>query len=324
MNDKISIIVPVYNVEKYLPQCMDSIIFQTYQNLEIILVDDGSTDSCPQICDDYALKDERVRVIHQKNTGVAVARNMGLGILTGDFVAFVDPDDILAPHFYENMLRCLIENNADIVECDFINFTSEIDITLDLSSVAIREKIYDAEKALELLMKEEIKQMPWNKLLTAEICKGVLFPAGKKHEDDFWAYQIFGNAKKIIKRDEILYFYRQHNESNMGRQYNLTRLDGLSAIENRIEYIQNHFPNLETLAINKFCFGSLWHYQQIENNPELDPQMICRSKILEDVKGYNKWSLIKQWKLKEIFWYQFFINAPNICIGFRNLINKGK
>ena len=321
--NKISIIMPVYKVEKYLSACIESIIAQTYQNLEIILINDGSTDSCPQICDDYALKDDRIIVIHQQNAGVAVARNNGLKNITGDFVSFIDADDIIIPTFYEKMLESLTQNKADVVECGFVRFANNTEINNELDRGKISEEIYDTEKALELLIKEEIKQMPCNKLFTAKVNEGIIFPSGRKHEDDFWAYQIIGNAKRVVRRNEVLYFYRTHVESNMGRPYNLTRLDGLSAVEERICYMKAHFPQLENLAIKSFLQGSMWHYQKITKHSEIDPEMISRKNILNKVKTYHTKTAFKGWTFKEQLWYQFFFMAPVLFAKFRNGINIG-
>ena len=124
-NPLISIIIPVYNVEKYLSECIESVINQTYKNLEIILVNDGSTDSCPQICEEYAAKDNRIKVIHKKNGGLSDARNIGLKQATGALISFVDSDDLLSLDFCQRLLDALIESDADIVECDFVKFEEE-------------------------------------------------------------------------------------------------------------------------------------------------------------------------------------------------------
>lgn len=316
---KISVIVPIFNVEKYLSACINSILTQTYQNLEIILVNDGSTDSSLKICDDYALKDNRIKVIHQKNAGVAEARNMGLKNITGDFLSFVDADDIIVENFHETMLRSIIETKADIVECGFRKFENKIELQL-LPANTKPFEIYSTISALELLMKEKLKQVLWNKLYNVEVLKGVWFEKGKINEDDFWTYEVFGRTNKIAQIFDVLYCYRQHSESIMGKPYSLQRLDGLTALEERIIYMKEHFPTLENLAIKIFSLGSLWHYQQVDENPEIDPEGIYRKKIVNRVKKFNKQSIFTQWKPKEIFWYQFFINAPNICVKFRNRI----
>ena len=316
---KISVIVPIFNVEKYLTQCLESIINQTYQNLEIILVNDGSTDFSPSICDQFALQDRRIKVIHQISTGVAEARNTGLKNITGDFLSFIDADDIIVDNFHETMLRYLLESDADIIECGFHKFEKKIDFQL-LPANSKPFEIYNTISALELLMQEKLKQVLWNKLYKVEVIKGVWFEKGKINEDDFWTYEVFGKTNKIAQIFDILYYYRQHSESIMGQPYSIQRLDGLTALEERIIFMKEHFPLLENLAIKIFSLGSLWHYQQVYINSEIDPGGIYRKKIVNRVKRFNKQSIFQQWKVKEIFWYQFFINAPNICVIFRNRI----
>ena len=127
---KISVIIPIYNVEDYLPQCLDSVIHQTHENLEIILVNDGSTDSCTKICDEYAAKDNRIKIINQENGGLSVARNTGIRTATGDYIAFIDSDDWIVPNFCEILLITALENNAEMVECGFTKFENGNEIKI--------------------------------------------------------------------------------------------------------------------------------------------------------------------------------------------------
>ena len=316
---KISIIIPIYNAEKYLPHCLESIINQTYHNVEIILINDGSTDSCPQICEDYAQNDKRVKVIHKENGGLSDARNAGLKIANGDFISFVDNDDILSISFCDRLVQIALQNDADIVECSFKKFLDEdqIDKNSIISQGSI--EVYSTERALELLMREYFKQMVWNKLYKKEVIQNLDFPKGKMNEDEFWTYKVFGNSKTIVKLSDCLYFYRQHPESMMGKSYKINRLDGIEALEKRISYTKENFPKLENLATKVFCFGSMAHYQRICDNREIDPQKIFRRKIIANVKKYNQIEVIKKWDWKAIFWYQLFLIAPNVFVKIRNL-----
>lgn len=322
MNLKISIIIPVFNVEKFLPKCIDSIINQTYKDLEIIIINDGSTDSSPMICNNYAFNDSRIKVIHQKNGGLSDARNTGLKIITGGFVCFVDSDDFISTEYCELMLLGLLKNNVEIIECDFLKFKEEEAVS-KYHRIEKRIEFYETEKALELLMKENIKQMVWNKLFTVKVIEGFLFETGKYHEDEFWTYKVIGNSKGIIKICDVLYFYRQNPTSIMGKSYNLSRIDGLLAIRERVYFMQKHFPKLENLSIKIFCLASLWHYQQLVRNKQLDLNSTFKKKMHLEVKEYNKISILMKWKFKEIFWFKFFIFSPNICSKFRNSINVG-
>lgn len=321
--NKISVIIPIYRVEDFLPQCLDSVINQTHQNLEIILVDDGSPDSCPQICDNYAKKDDRIKVIHQQNGGLSAARNTGLKIATGDFIAFVDSDDLVSVVFCEKLLTAAIKNNAEIVECNYLKFKTEKEVKAIPNNSNTENQIYDTQNALRLLMQEHLKQVVWNKLYRIGVLKNIQFPEGSINEDEFWTYKVFGNSNIIIKIPDVLYFYRQQEASIMGRSYHIKRLDGLAALEERIGYMKMNFPELENLAIKVFCTASLWHYQKIDQHHEIDSEKIFRKKIVRRVKKYDKLSIFIRWKPKEVFWYQFFVTSPNFCTKLRNYIKVG-
>ena len=313
---KISVIIPVYNVEKYLSACMESIIHQTYKNLEIILVNDGSTDSCPQICEEYAAKDNRIKVIHKKNGGLSDARNSGLEIATGEFISFVDSDDLLSLDFCQRLLDALIESDADIVECDFVKFEEE---TEEINEVEETDfELFNTLTALELLIKDYIQPMVWNKLYRRQVLENIKFPIGKIHEDVFWTYRVLGNAKRIVKIKKKMYWYRQQAKSIMGMKYSLQRLDAVEALEERIEYMKEFFPSLENLAIKVFCFNCTYHYQQIYINPNIDPNKVLRKTIFSKVSKYNKFSIFKDWHWKEVVWYQLFIYVPKIYMKLRD------
>lgn len=306
----ISVIIPVYNVEAYLPQCLDSIINQTYRDLEIILVNDGSTDGSTKICEEYVARDKRIKVIHKENGGLSDARNAGLKIATGDFISFVDSDDLIALNFYDKMLDQLITHHADIVECNFIKFKKETDVKNVASSNTAISASYTTELSLISLMNEQLKQVVWNKLYKAEVIDQLEFPVNKINEDEYWTYRVFGKAQKIVKIPDVLYYYRQQAESIMGTKYSLRRLDGLTALEERVEYMKEYFPGLADLAGKKFCFGSMFHYHQLGINKELDPQKDYRKNIFKKIKGYNRIATFKRWHWKELVWYQLFIWAP--------------
>lgn len=244
--DLISIIVPVYNVEPYLRRCLDSIINQTYTNLEIIVVNDGSTDSCPTICDYYAEIDERIRVIHKVNGGLSDARNAGLREATGDYIAFVDSDDWISTRYIEVLFNQLEISRADIVECNFLRTTT--DITMQFDDM-YQTETFDAESALEeLILDRKLHQVVWNKLYRRYSLNKCMFEVGKYNEDEFWTYQIFSTSKKIIKIEPVLYFYYQNNTSIMGQGYQLKRLDAIEAKQRRQKLVDKQYPNLSNTA----------------------------------------------------------------------------
>lgn len=316
---RISVIIPIFNVERYLAQCLDSVIHQTYENLEIILVNDGSTDSCPQICEVYAARDERIILIHKENGGLSDARNAGLEIATGDFIAFVDSDDAVSADFLQLLFDTLNKNHVDIAECEFYKFETTLDLPAS-SSIDRSVEMYPTEKALELLMKEKLKQMVWNKLYRKMTIGACRFPVGKINEDEFWTYKVFGDAQKIVKVSDVLYFYRQQPSSIMGKKYSLKRLDGLQALQERIAYMRENFPRLENLAIKSYGTAAMWQYQQISNLPDIDPQKKYRERIFKSIQHYNRWSVLKELSWKEKLWYYLFIWTPIIYVKFRDML----
>ncbi len=240
----ISIIIPIYNVEPYLHRCVDSLLRQTWADFELILVDDGSPDNCGAICDEYAAANSRVKVIHKPNGGLSDARNAGLKIALGAYIAFVDSDDWVAPDYLQRMLNALNETGSDICECDIFRTNSE-----ETDSVPGMPVVYETAAALEQLIHDGVfRQHVWNKLYRREVIADTLFPKGKTNEDEFWTYQVFGNAKKVAKISDVLYFYFQRPGSIMGETYSLKRLDALEAKLQRQGYIDTKFPNLSQQA----------------------------------------------------------------------------
>ena len=198
MHDLISVVIPVFNVEAYLDKCMASVVQQSYKELEIIVVDDGSTDNSPQICDNWSVKDGRVHVIHKENGGLSDARNAGLSVATGSYISFVDSDDWLKPQFIETLMRTLKENNADIVECGVL-YVDEQDHVLRKRCCQENKVVKSKIEALRALVKEDgIYQTVWNKLYKRDVLEGILFEKGKYNEDDFWTYQVVDRAEKLV------------------------------------------------------------------------------------------------------------------------------
>lgn len=259
-NMKISIIVPIYNVEKYLDKCIKSIVNQSFKNLEIILVDDGSPDNCPAICDEWTIKDSRIKVVHKENGGLSDARNAGLAVATGEYIAFVDSDDYIEADMYKKLLSVALNNKCDIVSCK-LRMVYENDknfVTKDDSEDII---IYSTEDAMSALIDDKIRQVVWNKLYKADIIKNIPFDVGKYHEDEFWSYKAIGNATKIVTIDYTGYNYLQRSDSIMGNDYSLKRLDAVEAKCLRQEYINLNFPELSQKGFINLIFTCVYHGQ---------------------------------------------------------------
>lgn len=208
--DKISIIVPVYNVKNYIDRVINCLINQTYHNLEIILVDDGSTDGSSKLCDKYKKKDNRIKVIHQKNSGVSVARNVGLKHATGEYIGFVDSDDYISLNMYEELYNNLISTNSDISVCSYLTFKDK----LPNFNVEGNIKIFDTIDALKDIISDGvITNFLWNKLFKREIFENISFPEGKIYEDLYVMPKLIDNASIICFDSKKLYAYYQRNDS---------------------------------------------------------------------------------------------------------------
>lgn len=254
----ISVIVPVYKVEAYLDKCIASVASQSYKNLEIILVDDGSPDNCPAMCDAWAEKDHRIKVIHQENAGGGAARNTALDIAQGDLIAFVDSDDYIAPNMYIHLFS-LLEQGADIAECEYSNVTDDAAV---FQECAFKTQKYTAEEAMRLHIQDTaFRQLIWNKLYRREVIGGIRFPVGKKIDDEFFTYQVIGNADTLIRSDRICYAYRQQANSVMHSMHLKKRLEAVAAKELRHDYVVKYFPALAGESLKNLWFTCLYHGQ---------------------------------------------------------------
>ena len=255
MSDLISVIVPVYKVAPYLDRCVQSIVDQTYENLEIILVDDGSPDNCPAMCDAWAARDSRIRVIHKENGGLSDARNAGMSAAGGEYIAFVDSDDWIEPEMLEGLARAMETDGSDIAACT-VRMVWE-DETPDRLLTVQTNRVLDRFEAQKALLEETLLKQPvWYKLYKRELIRDIPFEVGKFHEDVFWSYQAVGAAERVSLIDYTGYNYFQRADSIMGEGYSLKRLDAVEAAERRYHYIAQHFPALEKeakLAVAEKC-----------------------------------------------------------------------
>lgn len=313
--DLISIIVPVYKVEKYLDRCVESIVNQTYQNLEIILVDDGSPDKCPVMCDAWVKKDSRIKVIHKENGGLSDARNAGMERATGDYLGFVDSDDWIAPEMYEKMMYAIQKDGSDIVACDvemvWENGTSSRMLTPHINCVLDK---YEAQKAL--IEESKLKQPVWYKLYRKEIVVGIPFEKEKYHEDVFWSYLAIGKAEKISIIEYLGYFYWQRSESIMGEKYSLKRLDAMEAYCNRYKYMKYNFPSLEKKALCTIWENCIYHGQMALTylNKEDQEKVFEQLDIIQQ-KYPIKYSDYSEMKLSHRVWMDISrLSLKSVCI----------
>ena len=208
----ISVIIPVYKVEKYLVRCVRSVINQTYDNLEIILVDDGSPDGCGRICDEFSAKDDRIKVVHKANGGLSDARNVGIDAATGDLIGFVDSDDYIKPEMFEVLYKRLYENSADISVCGIVK---RFEDGSEKPENAFTESVcLDGDVALEILLEDDkIPSYFCNKLFKSELFKELRFPVGVIYEDLAFSFYVFYRAKKVVCVNYNLYYYCLRKDS---------------------------------------------------------------------------------------------------------------
>lgn len=313
----ISVIIPVYNVESYLEDCLNSVIGQTYRNLEIILVNDGSTDGSLQICERFRNQDARVMLINQENGGLSDARNAGIATATGEYITFVDSDDLIVTTFIEQMYGAAIENKAEIVECNFSKFSDGEAVFLKNScEKEIAVQSYNTETALKLLLEDRLRQMACAKIFERKLIGDVLFEKGKLHEDEFWMYKIFGKALNVVKIDDALYLYRQQSSSIMGKSYHLKRLDAIEAFNGQVCYVQKYFPKLIPVAVRRLFYGTLFHYHQLTVN-NVDGERRERKKLMDNLIKYNNKEYTDTWNAKDLLWFKLFLINPSLCVMVR-------
>ena len=323
MQSLISVIIPVYKVEEYLDRCVNSITSQIYKNLEIILVDDGSPDKCPQICDELAYTDNRIVVIHKPNGGLSDARNAGCRVATGEFISFIDSDDYISNDFFETLLNVLESENSDLVECNLVKFYDnhrfeEYDDDLSV-------KNYSAVDGLSALISENpFHQHVWNKLYKSELTENIPFAFGKLNEDEFWTYQIFGRAKKVTKLNKTMYFYFQRDDSIMGESFSIKRLDALEGKSNRQKYIEKYFPELSSQSRIDFFGSCIFSYQSVlkfMNGTE-------KKEAVSTIKEYVKQCKLNKAELNSIdgnnkYWFKLADKSFLLCCKIRAVLGVG-
>lgn len=309
--DLISIIVPVYNVQSYLPMCLESIAGQTYNNLQIILVDDGSPDSCPQICDEWAKKDKRIEVIHKVNGGLSDARNCGLEHVTGEYVCFVDSDDVLDQYYIEWLHDAIIKNGVRISACDIKCFYD--------GGTFIRENkvntnlLYSAEEGLrQILHGEGVRAIACNKMYKTKLLIGEQFVYGKHHEDEFFTYRMIDKAEGIAYVDAALYYYRQRSGSIMA-SFSIKRLDALEAFLERLELLGKKYPMLYKKDKVIFCISCVSYYRCAKKLPDSEKKNI--EKKIRQLRKQIKFSFqeLFSYSVKEIIYILGSLQPKLIC-----------
>ena len=310
---KVSVILPVYNVEKDLENCLNSILNQSFKDFELIMVDDGSKDRSGIICDSYAKIDGRIKLIHQENMGLSMARNNGIDIAKGEYIIFIDSDDSIDRHTIQILYDNLVENDADISVGDYeaIYESGKIEDEEKENNISILSNIEAVNKILD---KNSIKMIvAWCKLYRRELFETIRYPKGKYHEDEFVTYKLLYKAERIVETDAKLYYYNQRDESITGSKYSLKRLEKLEGLKEAIDFFKIEAEeDLEKKARVRYLLNIQIAYYRVKY------EMEERDLVLENLKkeyhreykilleSDNKTSIFNKIKLK------FFYIAPDV------------
>ncbi|MBE6680389.1 MAG: glycosyltransferase family 2 protein [Ruminococcaceae bacterium] len=255
----ISIIVPVYNVEKYLDECIASAVNQTYKNIEIVLVDDGSPDKSGWICEEWAKKDDRIKVFHKANGGLSDARNFGIEKSSGDILCFLDSDDYIAPTLCESVAKAFSQNDTEIVAFEINRiFEGKVFGTISNSCSGIIE----TKKAVSLLLSDGIRNYVCSKAFKKHLFDEIRFPTGHNYEDLGIMHKLFMCAKNVFSLNEKLYFYRKRSTSILGQMSNNTLRDLFIMHQRRYNDIKNVYPDLVESYNETVCMAALAFYDR--------------------------------------------------------------
>ena len=261
MDDLISVIVPIYNVEEYLSKCIDSIIHQTYENLEIILIDDGSLDNSGNICDKYAQNDKRIQVIHKKNGGLSDARNVGISKASGRYITLIDSDDYVLEDYVDFLYKLLKEKNADMSVCkQKVIYENGGEIYTGTN----KEYILTPKETLRMaLYSNDFDISAWGKLYKKELFDKVKYPVGRLYEDAATTYKLIDLCKKIAFKSEEKYVYFVRNNSITTKNFNPKKMDLITSTKEMTDFVSNKYPDLTMAANRRLMYAYLSTLMQL-------------------------------------------------------------
>ena len=322
---EVSIIVPVYQVEKYIRQCVDSILAQTFTDFELILVDDGSKDQSGKICDEYVLIDERVKVIHQTNSGAATARNSGMNQAVGNYFMFVDSDDYIAPTMLECLHKTILNEKADMVVCNCLYFfesdeNKDFSINMELETLSGMEIFYNRKNERNY----GVWTVVWNKLIKRETVGKVRFRSGKYYEDEFWANDIYQMDIKIVTIPDCLYYYRQHDDSTMKKKNIKKNFDIVEALQERIYiYLKEEKYSDQAYKVFIYSLEYLEESKRLITNRKEYENFIQAEKLTKDiVRQLQKRKLSKLKKVSLVFLEMNPCLVFNAGMKFRGMLER--
>jgi glycosyltransferase involved in cell wall biosynthesis len=293
LNQKVSVVIPIYKVEKYLGRCVDSILNQTYSDLEIILVDDGSPDNCGIIADYYANLDSRIMVAHKENGGLSDARNYGMRYVTGEYTLFVDSDDWLEANMVEELVHASSKYQADIVQSAFY-YAYDHYLLFDnrFYSKGTPPIILDNKTVMtELVINERVKNFAWGKLYKTKIIFDIPFEKGVLFEDVFWAHKVMQRVKTFVSINEPFYYYCQREDSIVAN-YTIRNLDIIKGLKERHRFIEEYYGDLTDESYKVILKTNLIHYNLLLRNRKKDSGGLYRREIQHYIK--NNFSKFKK------------------------------
>ena len=312
-NPLISIIVPIYKVEPYLRRCLDSIVNQTYTNLEIILVDDGSPDGCPQICDEYAAKDKRIVVIHKENGGLSDARNAGLKIASGAFISFVDSDDWVNDHYIETLYLAQNKFNADLVIAEHQDIYDDYVCNKKAQQSNIFIENINRNETLKRLFCQNKSSytVAWGKLYRKQLLEDFYFPIGKFHEDEFTTYLLFHKADTICYTNEVIYNYRQRTDNITSTEH---PLDLLEAFECQYSFFKDKNEyDFQSVLLQHLCWQILYAFTLFKTNNQI-------KKLHEKIVLYRPDITNLKMSLFHKVCLTIFMKSPQFYVFLRKII----
>lgn len=258
----VSVVIPIYKVEKYLAMCIESVRNQTYTNLEIILVDDGSPDNCGRMCDEFAAEDSRISVIHKTNGGLSDARNVGMKVASGEYLCFVDSDDYIHQDAIAVLLKHALAQNADIV-CG--GYQSFVDGTaIESEETGSDPVLLDRISAMQQFVQKDWGA--WGKLYRREIHNGIYFPAGKIHEDEAIMLQLLDRCDRIVSLEDRLYYYRTRAGSITAQSYSLKKMDWLEGWIANVAFAEAKYPSVYMQCLNKAWTVAMYNIGNLLGN----------------------------------------------------------
>lgn len=332
MSDLISVIVPIYNVEKYLNQCVESIVAQTYHNLEIILIDDGSLDQSGKIADEWAIKDERIMVVHKENGGLSDGRNWGIERAHGSFLVFVDSDDFIHPKMIETLYQTAIEKDAELVWSTFVE-TDEAGVPVEpVSEEKLDKKLFEmtemtnSEACMQFYMVGRMSEfmVAWNKIYKASLFEGaegpIRYPKGRIYEDGYTTYQLVYQAKRVIRMDIPLYYYRIRKGSIMEKNGNVTYFPAMESGLQRLEfYAKRDEKELYKADLNMTIYSIIRYYEHNKGKQEKKDLKNWFRRYYYDYFVKENWPLAKRIRMRS-----FLIGYPlyHLISSFEGVYNK--